>query len=262
MSVIRILAVGDVVGRPGTEFLKRTLPAYKKYAGIDLCIVNGENSAPGNGTTPDSAEDLLAYGADVVTGGNHTFRRREFYDYLDRRGCACLRPANYGSAAPGAGWRVIRAAKYSALVINVLGRVYMDNLDDPFRCVSDILSLPEAADCPVRIVDFHAEATSEKKAMGYYLDSRVSVVFGTHTHVQTADERVLPGGTGYISDIGMTGPVDSVLGVSKDEVLSMFLTHMPVRFSNPDSRCELCGCVFDVDNADGRCVAAERVRLD
>ena len=262
MSNIRILAVGDVVGKPGTEFFKKTFPAYKKYAGIDLCIVNGENSAPGNGTTPDSAEDLLAYGADIITGGNHTFRRREFYDYLDRRGGMCVRPANYGAAAPGVGWRVIHTAKFNACVINILGTVYMDNLDNPFRCVDNILKEPEAAQCPVRIVDFHAEATSEKQAMGYYLDSRVSAVFGTHTHIQTADERVLPGGTGYITDLGMTGPVDSVLGVNKDEVLSMFLTHMPVRFSNPDSPCVLCGCIFDVDAATGKCLSVQRVKLE
>ncbi len=260
MSQIKILVVGDIVGKPGTEFFKKNIPAYKRYAGIDLCIANAENSAPGNGTTPDSARELLTYGADILTGGNHSFRRREYYDYLDSN-APCLRPANYPDGAPGRGWRIYETSKFRVCVVSLLGTVFMENLDNPFRCMDGILGIPEVADCKIKLVDFHAEATSEKQALGFYLDGRVTAVCGTHTHVQTADETVLPGGTGYITDLGMTGSVDTVIGVDKKEIISMFLTRMPLRFSNPETACRLSGCVIEADTATGRCLNIERVVL-
>ncbi|MCR5782509.1 MAG: TIGR00282 family metallophosphoesterase [Clostridia bacterium] len=260
MSVVKILAVGDVVGKPGTEFFKKNIPAYKRYAGIDLCIVNAENSAPGNGTTPDSAKELLTWGADILTGGNHSFKRREFYEYLDTN-APCLRPANYPEGAPGRGWCIYETARLRVCVISLLGTVFMENLDNPFRRIDDILRIPEVEDCKIKIVDFHAEATSEKEAMGFFLDGRVTALFGTHTHVQTADERILPGGTGYITDLGMTGSVDTVIGVDKNEIISMFLTRMPLRFSNPETACRLSGCVIEADTVTGQCLNMERISL-
>lgn len=258
---MNILAVGDVVGAPGCDFLARHLPSLKRMRGVELCIVNGENSAPGNGITPDSARRIFDSGADIITTGNHVYRRSEVYSFLDDRE-DIARPINFHSGNPGRGMVFADMGRLRAAVINVMGVVSMNvhGLANPFDAVERALEL--ARDCRVIIVDFHAEATSEKRAMGFFLDGRASAVFGTHTHVLTADEQVLPGGTGYITDIGMTGPKDSVLGVDTSASLGWLRTGMPARFTVPDTACQLCACLFEVDERTGRTLSAERICLE
>ena len=254
-----VLMLGDVVSQAGCDFLRKKLPAYKRFAGVDLCICNAENSAKGNGVTPQSAEFLLSSGVDLLTTGNHAFRRRECYDFLDDSG-QILRPCNYPAGAPGRGTAVIDMGRVHVGVVNLMGTMYLDALDNPFAAVDRAIG--ELRDCRVVLVDFHAEATSEKKAMGFYLDGRVSAVCGTHTHVQTSDETVLPDGTGYITDLGMCGAVDSVLGVKKEIVIEKFRTALPVRFDTMETGpCTLEGCLFDIDETTGRCRSVQRLRL-
>ena len=259
MTTLNILFLGDVVSQCGCDFVRKKLPAYKRFAGIDLCIANAENSAKGNGVTPQSAQFLFSSGVDFLTGGNHTFRRREVYDYLDET-LSMIRPYNYPDGAPGKGVGVIDLGFVRVGVVNLMGTTYLDPLENPFSAVER--ALEEVADCRVVLVDFHAEATSEKKALGYYLDGRVSAVVGTHTHVQTSDECVLPGGTGYITDLGMCGALGTVLGVKKEIAIEKFRTLLPVRFdTEEDAPCAIEGCVFDIDEKTGRCRSAQRVRL-
>jgi metallophosphoesterase (TIGR00282 family) len=240
-----ILALGDVVGSGGCEFLRKSLSNIKKENNVELVIVNGENSADGNGITPYSAEHLFTSGVDVITTGNHVFRRREVYNLLDENP-RLLRPANFSTAAPGRGYCIIDTGRVVVCVINLIGTVFMDSYDNPFLTADAILK--EVGTNLITIVDFHAEATSEKKAMGYYLDGRVSAVFGTHTHVLTADEQILPKGTGYITDIGMTGSINSVLGVEPSNSIQRFTTKMPVKFINASSPFLLTGVIFDINN--------------
>lgn len=255
---MNILAIGDVVGTPGCEFLRKHLPGLKKLYSIDLCIVNGENSADGNGITPGSATHILTSGADVITTGNHVFRRREIYDYLDETPYV-LRPANYPPSAPGHGCYIVDTGRTRVRVINLMGTVFMDALENPFSAADRILS--ETEDC-ITVVDFHAEATSEKRALGFYLDGRVAAVFGTHTHVQTADEQILPGGTGYITDIGMTGPSISVLGVDPKLAVKKFVTKMPVRFQNAPGPVALNGIVLCINDNSGLVNSLNKVRIE
>ncbi len=254
-----ILCIGDVVGGNGCEFLRRHLPALKRTKGIDVVIANGENSSDGNGITPASANHLFDSGVDVITTGNHTYRRREIYDYLDDTE-AILRPANFPPDAPGHGITVLDMGRTQIAVINLMGAVYLDeHLDCPFRTLDALL---KKYDLPkICIVDFHAEATGEKRALAYYADGRVSAVFGTHTHVQTADETVLPQGTGYITDVGMTGVIDSVLGVKKELVIKKQLSRMPVRFDYADGPCKMDCVLFDIDDKTGLCRSAERLSI-
>lgn len=254
---MNILAIGDVVGSIGCRFLRQHLPALKKMKQIDLVIANGENSADGNGLTPVSAQYLFDSGVDVITTGNHSFRRKESYEHYD----ACetlLRPANYPAAAPGRGVCIVDMGRVQVAVINLMGVVYMENMDSPFDTADRILSqsLPQ-----IRLVDFHAEATGEKRSLAYYLDGRVSAVFGTHTHVQTADECILPNGTGYLSDLGMTGPVHSVLGVKPELVIQKMRTKMPVRFDLADGDCEMGCALFQIDEKTGHTISAERFQI-
>lgn len=212
---MNILAIGDVVGSIGCKFLRAHLPQLKKVKGVDLVIANGENSADGNGITPTSARFLFDSGVDVITAGNHTFRRKESYELFDS--CeTLLRPANFPSLAPGRGFCVVDMGRIQVGVLNLMGVVYMESMDSPFDVADRILAegVPK-----ITLVDMHAEATGEKRSLAYYLDGRVSAVFGTHTHVQTADEGILDNGTGYISDLGMTGPKRSVLGVKPELVI-------------------------------------------
>ena len=254
---MNLLALGDVVGSIGCRFLRRHLPALKKLKGIDLVIANGENSADGNGLTPASAQYLFDSGVDVITSGNHSFRRRESYDLYDS--CpALLRPANFPPAAPGTGYRVIDMGRIQVGVVNLIGVVYMESMESPFDAADRIL---KAGVPKITVVDFHAEATGEKRSLAYYLDGRVSAVFGTHTHVQTADECVLPGGTGYLSDLGMTGPVQSVLGVRPELVIRKMRTKMPVRFDVADGDCRTDGAVFSIDEKTGKTVSIERIQI-
>ena len=256
---MKILAIGDVVGTNGCECLRRILPAYRRLNGIDLCIVNGENSAQGNGILPQSAEHLLTSGADIITTGNHAFRRFEIYNKFDEEGYPLIRPANFYRTAPGKGYYIIDKGFMKIAVINLAGTVYLENNDNPFDCIDRILG--EVSDCRIKLVDFHAEATAEKRAMGFYLDGKVSAIFGTHTHVQTNDAQVLPKGTGYITDIGMTGPVQSVLGVTPSLAIEKIRTNLPVRFENPDGECRMEGCIFEIDNKTGKTLSAEAVSV-
>ena len=226
---MKILALGDVVGRPGRDIITNRLPAFIDEHGISFVVVNGENSAAGSGMTPDIATALLKCGVDCITMGDHVFRRKEIIPVLETEE-RILRPANFSPQASGKGFAVLQSRTGERVgVVNLLGRVFMKPIDDPFAAVNAILS-KLAGDTDVIIVDFHAEATSEKIAMGWYLDCRVTAVVGTHTHVQTADERVLPEGTAYITDLGMTGPHESVLGRKVDRVVQSLTTGMPTHF--------------------------------
>ncbi len=257
MSLLNILAIGDVTGTQGCEYLRKRLPSIKKLHKIDFCIVNGENSAAGNGITPQSAEFLLDSGVDFITTGNHCFRRKEVYDYLEASRNV-IRPANYYSGNPGKGFAVADLGSVRLGIINLAGNAFMEG-GNPFIAADEILK--ELKDCKIILCDFHAEATGEKRALGFYLDGRVSAVFGTHTHVQTADEQILPNGTGYITDLGMTGPVQSVLGVEPQIIIGKLKTGMPNRFDIADGECMLNGCIFTVDKQSGKTTAVERLNV-
>ncbi len=255
---MRILMIGDVIGRPGREALLRILPGLRQEKELDLVIANGENTAGGFGLTVDTASELLDAGVDVITSGNHIWDKKEFIPYLDDaqgEGLPVVRPANYPDA-PGVG--VIR--RKGVAVVNLMGRVFMAQLDCPFRTADRLLDeIRGEEDTPVVIVDFHAEATSEKQAMGWYLDGRVSGVFGTHTHVGTVDARILPRGTAYLSDVGMTGPMDSVIGSDTNSVLQRFLTSMPNTLTVAKGPCVFNSVLVEVDEETGRSLSVERV---
>ena len=223
------MIIGDVVGSPGREALKRCVSLLREQHQIHACIANGENAAGGFGLTAQTAEEMFAGGIDFITGGNHTFDKRDFGEYLESSN-RVIRPANYPPAVPGRGAGTFVADGVTVGVLNLMGRTFMPPTDDPFRCADAIVSDLRRR-TPVIVVDLHAEATSEKVAMGRYLDGRVSCVVGTHTHVQTADEQIFPGGTAYLSDLGMTGPMDGVIGMEQGAVLDRFLTGLSERFS-------------------------------
>jgi hypothetical protein len=253
---MKILFIGDIFSSVGRHIVADHLADIKQTQQIDLAIANAENSAGGFGITPTIAEELFALGLDVLTSGNHIWDKKEIYDYFGRRP-ALLRPANYSAPAPGSGLIVVPARNGSrCAVINLQGRTYMPSTECPFRKADEILASLE--NTKVRFVDFHAELTSEKMAMGWYLDGRVSAVVGTHTHIPTADTRILPGGTAYQSDVGMTGPYDSVIGVRKDLILERFLTAMPVRMEPAKGSVELHAVIVEVDDASGKAIAIRR----
>ena len=253
---MRILCVGDVVGSAGCAHLRRVLPPIKRQYGVDVCIVNGENSADGNGITPVSARHILDSGADVVTGGNHTYRRHEFLPLLDEEP-ALLRPGNYPAGAPGRGLYMVDKGRYQVAVINLLGVVYLEPLACPFDTLDALLK--QAGNPRFCVVDFHAEATAEKKALAYYADGRISALFGTHTHTATADEQILPQGTGFLTDVGMTGPVNSVLGVRPEQSVQKMHDKLPVRFAVADGPCMMNAVLFILDDKTGRTVGVERL---
>ncbi len=256
---MKILVIGDIVGKNGTDFLRAKLGALKSEKNIDFVIANGENSAEGNGIIPDSARKILGSGVDVITGGNHSFRRREFFQILSDNN-KILRPYNFpGEKTPGVGFCKSEVNGVKIAVINLLGVVYLESLDNPFKAVDRAIHL--CSDCKIKIIDFHAEATAEKLAMGYYVDGRVSAVFGTHTHVQTSDEQILPNGTGYITDVGMTGAICSVLGVKKELSIRRMKDKLPTRFQNADGPCKMECAVFDIDDSTGKAVSVERLRI-
>jgi len=257
---MRILILGDVMGRPARRAVRDLLPSLIKKDELDLVIANAENAAGGMGVDIKSAKELMSAGVNLLTSGNHIWKKKEIYSYLDQED-TLLRPANFPAGAPGKGWSVWRRDGLSALVINLQGRVFMPNhVEDPFRCVDEIIK-HQREHSPVVIVDMHAEATSEKNAMGWYLDGRASVVFGTHTHIQTADERVLPGGTAYITDVGMCGAFDSVIGMEKETVVRGFLTQLPRQFEVAEDNVVLQGIVVDVDEATGKARGIRRLRI-
>lgn len=255
---INVLAVGDVCGKLGLDFLSRHLPGIKKTKKIDFTVVNGEN-ANVVGITPWQAEEIFAAGADVITLGNHTWARREIGDYIDVRD-DILRPANYSPRCPGRGFTLRRTPFGPVAVINLMGRYAMDsNLDNPFLTADAILE--QLGDCRIVLVDMHAEGTSERAAMGYYLDGRVSVVWGTHTHVQTSDIGVLPNGTGFISDLGMTGPLRSVIGIDPQQSIGKFLGEPPRRYEPAPGPAKLECAVFAIDSETGACLGGEALRI-
>ena len=251
----KILAIGDVVASPGLEKLRRNLRQLKRRLGADFVVVNGENAAV-VGITPSQAEEILDAGADCITLGNHTWAKREIADYMDD--CPqIIRPANYAPQVPGRGWQVFETKAGDVAVIDLIGRCSMDYTpDNPFLMVEKILKEITAK---IILVEIHAEATSEKLAMGYMLDGRVSAVWGTHTHVPTADARVLPKGTGYVTDLGMTGPRDSILGIRPDLSIAKFRGDLPERYRWADGPTKLEGVLFTLDSATGKCLKAERI---
>lgn len=241
------------------KYLHKRLPTLKSLKKIDAVIVNGENSADTNGITPDSANYLLNCGVDLITTGNHSFQRKESYPLYENRNLPVIRPANYPSKAPGTGSAVIDIGRAQIRVLNMMGTVEMNPvLDCPFATSDALL---EGIEEKIVIMDFHAEATGEKRALACYLDGRISAMFGTHTHVQTADEQILPGGTGFITDVGMTGPVNSVIGVSIDAAIEKMKTKMPVRLSYADGECMLNAVLFTIDEKSGRTTAVERINI-
>lgn len=243
---MNILFIGDVVGRPGRNYLCNNLDRLVYEHNIDFTIINGENSAGGVGITKKTYDELIRMGADMITLGNHSWAKKEIFDFIEVSD-KLVRPANYPGGTPGMGFRIADKAGKSIAVVNLCGRVFMDCLECPFKTIDEILvEIKGKAD--IIIVDFHGEATSEKLAMGWYLDGKVHAVLGTHTHVQTSDERVLPGGTAYITDTGMTGPRDSILGVEKEIVIRKFITGMPARFEVASGEVLLGAVVIQLDN--------------
>ena len=252
---LKVLCVGDVVGGPGMERVRRSLRYLKRQTQADFVIVNGENASV-VGITPDQAEDILDAGADVITLGNHSFNKREIVTYLDESP-AILRPANYAPQAPGRGWGVYETKAGPIALIDLIGRVNMDyGPDNPFLMVEQIL---KKVDAPIVLVELHAEATSEKLAMGYMLDGRVSALWGTHTHVPTADAQVLPKGTGYVTDLGMTGPKNSVLGIRPDLSIAKFRGDLTERYRWAEGPTKMEAVLFTIDSTTGTCLKAERV---
>ncbi|MCM1286494.1 MAG: TIGR00282 family metallophosphoesterase [Acetobacter sp.] len=257
---MKILAVGDVVSAQGCRYLMDTLPKLKKELNTDIVIVNGENSAVGNGILPQSANTILDSGADIITLGNHSLRRKEIYDYLDDDNNPIIRPYNYHSSAPGKGYMIIDKGYIQIGVINLQGSIYMEQIRNPFDVIDNAVEELKQMGIRIILVDFHAEATSEKKAMAYYLDGRVSAVFGTHTHTQTSDNQIMPNGTGFISDLGMTGPYHSVLGIKPEIIIEKLRTNLPSRFICEDGPCILEGCLFEIDNNTGKTISTTLIR--
>ena len=254
---MKILAIGDVVGNSGIEYLSSKLWTVRSSLNADVCVVNGENASDIIGLSRNDAMSILDAGADVITLGNHSFGRRDIYPLLDDTECI-IRPANFAPGTPGIGYTVIKVVGCRVLFISLIGTVNMTPEASPFHEADRILTR-EKGSYDVSVVDFHAEATSEKIALGRYLDGRVSVVFGTHTHVQTADEEIFPGGTAYITDIGMTGPVNGVIGVEADISIRKLMTHMPEHFKVAGGPCKARGALFEVDEQSGKATAVKRI---
>lgn len=263
--MIKILCLGDVVRNEGVSYLERggRLRSLRSRLGADLVIVNGENSAEGNGLSKDSAERILDAGADVITGGNHTWHRSDVYSMLDDD-CRLVRPANYPSAAPGMGYRIADARGYRVLVANVCGTAFMDPVDPPHTIAARILE-KEKGRYDIAVCDIHAEATSEKLFFARYFDEgyagalRFSAIFGTHTHIPTADCSILPGGTGYVTDLGMCGSGNGILGLKTESIIHKFTVRTPNRFESAIGNCKIEGCLFTIDEKSGKCTDAARI---
>ena len=254
---MKILAVGDIVGNNGINKLKDTLPKVKQEKNINFVIVNGENSAEGMGITEKNFNDILACGADVITMGNHTWGKKDIFKFINHP--KLIRPANYPKGVPGKGYAIYEVENKKIAVINAIGRVDINILtENPFLIVKNIVeNLKNKTD--IIIVDFHAEATAEKIALGYYLDGKVTAIFGTHTHVQTADEKILPKGTGYITDIGMTGPKNSVIGMEIEASIKRFETALPERYQIAKGDSIFNGCIFEIDDKTNKVINIERI---
>jgi len=259
LKTLTVLFFGDVVGRPGRHALAYAAPLLRDKHQAGFVVVNGENAASGSGLTPTTLNKILSSGADVVTTGDHIFRNKEFPGVIHE--LRVLRPANYPKSSDGKGWGLYTTKDgLRIIVINLMGRVFMEPLRCPFEIVDEILA-SAANQARIVLVDMHGEATSEKIAMGWHLDGRVSAVVGTHTHIQTADDRILPGGTAYITDLGMTGPYDSVLGRDKGAVLKKFRTAMPARFDVAEGDARASGCIVTIDSDTGRALRIERFQI-
>jgi len=255
---LKVLLIGDITGSPGRNILGEKLHALQKKESIDFTIANAENAAGGSGITPAIANELFSYNIDVLTSGDHIWRKKEIVEFIAREN-RVLRPANYPDDAPGQGFCIYESRSGEKIgVVNLLGRVFMQPIDCPFRkvaeCIEQISSITKTI-----FVDMHAEATSEKVALGWYLDGKVSCIYGTHTHVQTADEKILPHNTAYITDIGMTGPFDSVIGRNKEQILERFITQMPTRFEMADKDVRINGAIVDVDTDTGHATSIKRI---
>lgn len=253
------MLVGDVIGRPGRRTFQNYTPKLREEKNIDVVIVNGENSAGGKGFTRKALDELYRAGADIVTSGNHVWDKKDVLSFIDDEPFL-IRPANYPEGTPGKSWCSYPFKAKNVGVMNLSGRAFMPPLDCPFQKVEELLREMKQ-ECDIIFLDFHAETTSEKMAMGFYLDGRVNGVVGTHTHVQTADERLLPKGTAYITDLGMVGPRDSVLGVKTDIILRKFTTAMPVRFDLAEGPCIYCAVIVEIDDATNRTKSIERIFL-
>ena len=257
---MKLLFVGDIVGRPGRYALTQALGRLVDRHSVDLVIANGENAAAGFGLTAEVAREIFDAGVDVITSGNHIWDKKEIFGFFEREP-RLLRPANYPPGLPGQGGGVFKTAGGVKIgVINLEGRAFMNNLDCPFRA-ADALIDEISAQTRIIFVDFHAETTSEKISLGYYLDGRISAIVGTHTHVQTADERILPGGTAYLTDVGMTGSRDSVIGIRKEEAIERFLTQLPIRFEVAKKDPWLCAVLVTIDEGSGKAQAIERIQV-
>ncbi len=259
---LKILAVGDVCADGGCDILMKKLPQIKREYNIDLTVVNGENSADGNGISPKTAGLLLTAGADVITGGNHTLHRKDMRNYIDGAPLL-LRPHNLPAGTEGTGYCLVDMGHTIVAVINLMGQVYMEKYEasNPFASADELVQRAKSDGADIILVDFHAETTSEKRAMGFYLDGRVTALFGTHTHVQTSDAQVLRKGTAYITDLGMTGPIHSVLGVSPDIIIDRFKNDAKGRFCSAEGACSLEGAIFTVDRKTGLAKSAEAIRI-
>jgi metallophosphoesterase (TIGR00282 family) len=258
---VKVLFLGDVFGKPGRQAVQRLVPRLIAREGVDLVVANAENSASGIGVTPDSAEELLAAEVDLLTSGNHIWAKREIVPYLEKPGSRLIRPANYPPGTPGRGRAIVSTPDGRRLgVVNVEGRVFMRSLEDPFRvALAEVEALRKEGVTAI-LVDVHCEATSEKNAMGWFLDGKVSAVLGTHTHVQTADARVLTNGTAFVTDVGMCGPWDSIIGVRKELVIERFLTSRPVSFEPAKRDVWLQGALVDIEDETGRARSIVRVQ--
>jgi len=255
---VRLLFIADVVGSPGRRAVKQFVPRLRESEKLDFVIANGENAAGGIGMTRETSEEIFAAGVDAMTSGNHVYDKTEMMEYITTEP-RIVRAANYPDGAPGARLGVYNTPKGKLALVTVLGRTFMKPLDDPFRAAREQLRLAQDAGAKFTVFDIHAEATSEKVAFGWWMDGSASLVVGTHTHVPTADERVLPGGTAYITDLGMTGPFDSVIGVEKAAAISRFVTGLPVKFKPAGRDTRLCAVVVELDDATGKALSIRRV---
>ena len=258
---MKLLFIGDIVGRPGRDLVRRHVKALAAAQGVDLVIANGENAAGGAGITRDNTIEILAAGVDVITSGNHVWDKRETLEFIGKEP-RLIRPANYPAGTPGLGSHVVTTRTGVRVgVINVMGRVFLHALDEPFRAAEREIERVRNEGAQVIFIDIHAETTSEKMALGWFLDGKVAAVVGTHTHVQTADERILPGGTAYLTDVGMTGPHDGVIGMDRVAVIARFISGLPVRFEPASGDARLHGVTITADPVTGKATAIERVAL-